>query len=587
MSANSEPRPGPRELLGPLHSNEIVIGLALGSPRENPLPPLPREDCADYYLPPHQKQDLNYTDAVPFPLQTSQPSHSGGTSESTGGLKRSGSRWKGLGGLFGKKTPSAPAFDGQPFYMLDRTNQQEWAKPKRTPESPEELSAPNLRRRANTNEESTSKTLRSAEPAHQSGPKAMLRRASTRRKGMRKRRIEETRANRPRAHTGPTLESHREASAERQLGDQKSQKTVDAQGGSSSSWVRIDEHGAVRNHDDTPLFQQTENDGSLKKQAGASSLLQVEIPNVELERYSVMFGDLLSPPTSQSQPSIAFRRQSCSPRRKSQLFESRLAATGKENLHKSPLASNPPRPIHGRTHSSSSTVSKSSTKSTATFSLFPPPAAPQKRNTAHKPLPKPSPLSRSVTAPHTAALPPRPTITTTKSQDPTHVTILVHEANSASPPKASPPGDGSLHQRTPSLDPSFISAKSNQLGFFEGQDHFSEKVYSNCTSSTLDGESQEVLEKRAFPVRKSSMKVPRAPLRAHKTPKAPFALEATDAVSGKEELVSVSVARQVSISRRQRNLVPIVPQVARQAKLVNSCSTPQLRKSHHLTLENV
>ena len=41
------------------------------------------------------------------------------------------------------------------------------------------------------------------------------------------------------------------------------------------------------------------------------SLLQVEIPCVELERYSVMFGDVLEPEKRQSkpQPSLLARRQ--------------------------------------------------------------------------------------------------------------------------------------------------------------------------------------------------------------------------------------------------------------------------------------
>ena len=41
------------------------------------------------------------------------------------------------------------------------------------------------------------------------------------------------------------------------------------------------------------------------------SLLQVEIPCVELERYSVMFGDVLEPQMRQSkpQPSLLARRQ--------------------------------------------------------------------------------------------------------------------------------------------------------------------------------------------------------------------------------------------------------------------------------------
>lgn len=75
---------------------ETMIGVALGSPGESPLPPLPQEEAS-------------YADRLHH-LQT-QVSYNSGDQDV---LRSKGSRWKALGGLFGKKSssgqrPSAPS----------------------------------------------------------------------------------------------------------------------------------------------------------------------------------------------------------------------------------------------------------------------------------------------------------------------------------------------------------------------------------------------------------------------------------------------------------------------------------------------
>ena len=563
--------PETRHGLGPLSSNEIVIGLALGSPTETPLPPLPREYFDGYPLPSlvhDDGQELDYYDSVSRISYDSPPTQPARTYRLDSGLKRSGSKWKNLGGFFRRKTTSAPTFDDQPFYMLERPNRQEWAGPARTPALPEELSASHVPRTP-TPLEPQSQTTCSAEPIQESGARAMLRRASTRRKGIRKR---------ARAQTAGSLESSGRSPAKARLGDPE----VPEEPAGTSTWLRLN------------------GNGDQKVQAGASSLpgtsslLQVEIPSVELERYSVMFGDLLLPKPAKSPPLR-------SPQRQSPLRDLKPVPSGKENKPEgcalSPLSSNPPlssnlpRPPHIRKDSSSSTGSKSSIKS-GNYGLFPSPGPAQKRNAAHKPMPKSSPLSRSVTTPNVTAASPRPKIQTSKSQDPNQLMIVIHEAETSSPPKANSGSKANgHHRRTSSCNPSDVSDTSTHADYFEYIDDFAEHEYSRPSSA--NGAQKEALTNSVFPVRKSSMKAPTAPPVTPRTPSPPVPVkplsprELPDAIGSEGE---VSIARKVSISRQQRNLVPVVPQVARQpmqAKLVNSCSTPALRKSRHLTSEDI
>ena len=77
-----------------LYSDEIMIGLALGSPGHNPLPPQPANDRDvddfpdNFSLPRYPSSQMGYVCEV-------------GGGETT--LTRKGSKWKTLGGLLGRK----------------------------------------------------------------------------------------------------------------------------------------------------------------------------------------------------------------------------------------------------------------------------------------------------------------------------------------------------------------------------------------------------------------------------------------------------------------------------------------------------
>ena len=562
--------PETRHGLGPLSSNEIVIGLALGSPTEYPLASMPG-GYLDDHLPPSLAQDRNheidYSDNVSRTSHNSPPGQPARNHQPRSGLKRTGSRWKNLGGLFTRKAPSAPSFDGQPFYMLDKTNQQEWGMRAQTPSPPERTVAPHIARTP-TPLESQSQTLCSAEASQESGARAMLRRVSTRRKGIRKR---------ARAQTTGSLETSRRSPAKARLEDPEvlNERTE------ATTWLRLDDR------------EDWKVPAAVSSVPGTSSLLQVDIPSVELERYSIMFGDLLLPKSTKSPPLPSSRRHS-------QLRELKPSSMDKENmpeeLNLSPLSSNPPffsnlpRPPHTRKDSSSSAGSKSSTKS-ANYGFFPSPGPAQKRKAAHKAAPKPSPLSRSVTTPTvTTASLSRPIIQSSESHDPNQLMIVIHEAESLSPPRAhSASGASGHHRRTSSFNPSDFSDSSTRASYFEYIEDLAENQ--SPRPSSANGPRREALARSAFPVRKSSMKAPRASPVTPRTTRPPVPVEPPSLRKAPEPIVGdaeVSIARQISISRRQRNLVPVMPQAARQpmqAKLVESCSTSALRKSHQLTFE--
>ena len=214
-------------------------------------------------------------------------------------------------------------------------------------------------------------------------------------------------------------------------------------------------------------------------------------------------------------------------------------------------------------------ISNKSSKSPS-FSLFPSTPPPSAHNSANKLLPKPSPLSRSVTAPSHQVLPPRPTIEKSKSHDQDHVLVIVHNSHDI-------PGTPTLHSRQADSDSSQRSADSTTAGFTEAAEdyEYSYPIIDNSPARTMKSPPQ-----RAFPARKSSMK-------KRDSPQQPCRQERNSPIDPAAE---VSVARQISISRRQRQLlVPIVPKTARQPmqpRINEQNTTEESRKSHHLTLED-
>lgn len=567
--------PETRHGLGPLSSNEIVIGLALGSPTESPLAPFPREYLDQYVSPfPSQEngQDVDYLDDASRTSYDSPKAQSTRSHRSGSRIKRSGSRWKNLGSLFSKKAPPVPATEGPPFYMLDRRPQRERAGSAHTiilPDVPAVPSKPTMPAVPEPQFEATCSAA--APPVQEGGARAMLRRVSTRRKGVRKR---------ARAQTTGSLESSRRTPAKARFEDSE----ISDERAGAPTWLRLDDGAPEQEPAGGPSIPD------------ASSLLQIEIPSVELERYSVMFGDVLPPKSTQAPPLRPYQRQSLLQELKPVLSE-RENMTGDQVF--SPLSSNPPlssslpRPPHARKDSTSSTGSKSSTKS-GHYGLFPSPKPAQKRKSAGKAPVKPSPLSRSIMTPNVTVASPRPIVKTSKSQDQNQnqLTIVIDEPEALSPLRThASPDLGGHHRRTSSFNPSDFSDHSTSASHFDYLDDFEGNEYARPISA--NGQPRETPSTIAFPTRKSSMRAPVAAPITASAPRLTFPARSVSVhrlANATGEQGEVSIARKVSITRQQRNLVPIVPQVPRQpmqARLISSCSTPALRQSHPLTLEAV
>ena len=216
-----------------------------------------------------------------------------------------------------------------------------------------------------------------------------------------------------------------------------------------------------------------------------------------------------------------------------------------------------------------STSLKSS--SSSSLSLFPSTSPNPACGHVNKLLQKPSPLSRSSSDLSHCLLPPKPTVKKSKSQDEDHVPVVVHKSEGMSG------NGGSQH----SSNPPQRSAKSAEAGLLGCPKHsgYSHPAIGTGTPTSTNAAPQETLH-QAFPARKSSMK-------SIATSETPYIHQGEDELSSTAQ---VSVARQISISRRQRQiLVPIAPKIARQPvqPWINEQSNAEWsRQPHHLTLQN-
>lgn len=480
---------GPR-----LHSDEIVIGLALGSPGQSPLPPLPSDDrdlIADVY----------YVDNSPEKTCSTLEEMSG-IDAGRKGIKRQGSKWKSLSNFFGRREIRSPS----PFYQL---NQNEQTGPARQVITQDDLET-NALRRKRANSSHGTKAHRADSSTGLPG-QDLLRRKSFRRRGLRRKKVE--------PHQPDTQRS-------------PAKYTV---------------NNIADNLDPRRELQ--------RSLTPWPSLLQVEIPCVELERYSVMFGDVLEPHVRQSKPQTSLLA-----RRKGHLEELRAIADSycepfDLDLPKANLRAEP--------------VSSKSSRSPS-FSLFPSTPLPA-RSPVSKLLPKSSPLGRSVTAPSGHIFPHRPTIKKRNSQDQDHVLAIVH--NSEASPRS--------HGRQPSSDPFQRSANSSKASFLECADHprYSSPTIEADSPTATEDAAQEYLH-RAFPARKSSMKRLASPEPRYKHRGENLISPATE----------VAIARQISISRRQRQLlVPIISKTTHQPmqpRTNEQTTMEDSRKLHHLTSED-
>lgn len=226
------------------------------------------------------------------------------------------------------------------------------------------------------------------------------------------------------------------------------------------------------------------------------------------------------------------------------------------------------------------TPSRSSTRS-STFSLFPTTQNTSNRNPARKISLDRSPLSRSMTAPG-AMSPGRAKKERSDSQEQNHVIVIVHSparASSIRPSKGSRRGNsytGASHRSQSSTEASFVEAPESPIEV-----------------------SRSPLKKEDLPLRKSSMKAPQKPPDTTDAASRPMKAAQTQNITATNpdgpdlplrDAAEISVARQISVSRRQRHLlVPIVPKTARQPvqpTVVDVREFSPCRKSHHLVLES-
>ena len=446
MSAYAIPRPNLHLDSNRMHSDDVVIGLALGSPREQPLPPTPRQDWGE----------IPTTSSLPStPYAQPEITKSSSTTRNIRAPKQKTQRWKGLGGMFGRKVQLDLDADVKPLYSLERNPPLEMSKPKPGPASPVDLSSPDIRNWIQTGPHTHAPPSHANKPSQNVEERGLFRRASSRRKGLRKMNSDAARPSRPRAMTAPST--------------------------------------SIANRPTAPI--RYEGKRMPPKSDMKASLLQVEIPNVELERYSVMFKDLLQPSRfAELAPSL--------PEMPEPLITESTTMTQAESIHV------PPRPKSARKDSASSTSSK-----TPSFSLFPPPSSPN-RAVSNKPLPKPSPLSRAVTAPDvTVAAQPRPPLKTSKTQESSRVMILLQQQDTmhGSPRTLDPRAQrGQRHIRqNSSLNYSFSSTVSKPISttstsFSSGQEV--PLVLVEDSLSQYQASIQPQPQPKGYPTRSSSLK---------------------------------------------------------------------------------
>ncbi|KAI4212750.1 MAG: hypothetical protein LQ351_004643 [Letrouitia transgressa] len=257
------------------------------------------------------------------------------------------------------------------------------------------------------------------------------------------------------------------------------------------------------------------------------SFLQVEIPNVEMERYSVMFSNVLQPirqPSPQRQPSLLARRQG-------QLGE--LKTRGRSPLKE---------PLHlGRLPVEDKGGPMKSLSKSPSFSLFPSPLTAADREAGKHERGRDH-IHRFAKTPETAS-PSRAGFEFFDHDNRDQVIVLVHSA-----------------EESAVKDP---SAREGRAGSKQSPSatHNDQKLALGTTVSISSHE----------PARNDS------PRRLQKKKYA-----AADPASA---VVETSIARQISTSRQQQQLLaPVVPKFARQPlqpTVVDLSKDPSARKSYH------
>lgn len=491
---------------------ELIIGLALGCPRENPLPPIPpigvREDVSSVCSSlgsPIAVQDHSRTDLA---LQK-------------------GRKWRTFTRLFNKKDASSH------FYLLGQNSLRK-----------------DLPYQCNTfQKEAPEKFVSQQEddPTHQNCES-------------------EYSSRQPRELNRPIPPMPRraifrggEAGIRRQLGWQKTRvRNEHRRRDRRNTAVNTSRSWPIRIMRDK--IRQTPKNGITACKASSSKfkddfLLQVEIPSVHMERYSVMFSNFLEP----AQP------KSISARRKGNLARINLAANDRNKTKSirimradSDEAERVPVPISNCAQDIALLESGQPTVSSSrSFSSSNPAARlPLKHNT----------LSYCHTG-ATSRLPIDPKLETSKSNE----------------------RDCVLSLNSSPIEPLGKEANPNGSGSSLNLNRFHPPIAGRHSKKPLDlAEKDKVLP--PIPLNPGVRKPPR-PGHHEGAPSMSSHSQVKPKETTVSDVVEISIARQISVSKSQRQLlVPIVSKQARQPMrpklVINVGQDAPSRKSHYLTVEH-
>ena len=208
------------------------IGLAVGSPNHSPLPPSP-------------DQNLDNTNAFNFrALSPARPRAN--TDQSGKERKAKGTKWKTLGGLWSKRDSRDTASQAEgPLCPVNLAIQREW---QYVPNKPNAAS----RKRAGSDKEKTIDLQSSRASKEITRKQSLLRRVSSKHKGARRK---------PATNSTP----------------QRLRNSI------------------FKTHRPPHQRENADRRSVLHDSQGRSRLLQVEIPDIQMERYSVMFCNVLQP----------------------------------------------------------------------------------------------------------------------------------------------------------------------------------------------------------------------------------------------------------------------------------------------------
>ncbi|KAL8672124.1 MAG: hypothetical protein Q9168_003398 [Polycauliona sp. 1 TL-2023] len=535
----------------------MMIGVALGSPGKSPLPPLPPEDSIPWS--PASSALQNHKYAPPIDLES--PSSKA-------------SRWKTLGGFFGKRSGGNQASAASsPHHFGHRAS----------PLGPHRDHDASV----------------SPPPSYQSSHEHAILRAQ---------------GGAPRDWIGP--------------GQLPSQPDRERRTLRKKPSLRRDQHASKKTRDvKPPVLPKT--GGGTGPQAGGpkhlpkdaplgydvgqprakASLLQVDIPDIEFERYSVMFSNLLQPcqqPATNAQPS---------PKRQPSLLVRRQASL--QELDTTPVSTFERPWVHREDSSSPRAASPHKSPS---FSLFPPSSGAAGRKLDNSSRER-SPLQRSATTP--GAVSPSKAMfdfSTPTAVSPSkakfdfgtdhtdQVFVIVHSPTEQQQPK---PRQFSRHQS------SFSSSDAQSFTTARGSPAPEQQQQAQQSLQTPRSQLRNPSPQRPSPADRSTSNERRSPNTA-KSPSQSADRNAapkpqrndsnsnirnlspagrspnrstTAAEDPQREAAEISIARQISISQRQRRQLLIPPQSVAvqplQPRIVDTRDHAARKSyhSHHLVLE--